>query len=209
MYYHCLSLRYVEYGTVLPHDDPTGWNRPAYAWLGRHCGYFPQIWLSRADIDMTGYRTSLSARINRGRLRRTKKDSILFGFDQIHGFPIEHEFWSLYVLNAGLRVDPNRPEDIDKELLVSLEWSLRDAMAERGENLDPEFDRWDILWKQVRPDLAEFLRTHVFIECGQYVVPSLNLKTAKRIICRNERQKKALREKGFIEDRIEIRNMPR
>jgi len=40
-------------------------------------------------------------------------------------------------------------------------------------------------------------------------VPSLNLKTAKRIICRNERQKKALRKKGFIEDRIEIRNMPR
>jgi len=40
-------------------------------------------------------------------------------------------------------------------------------------------------------------------------VPSTNLKTAKRIICRNERQKKALRKKGFSEDRIEVRNMPR
>jgi hypothetical protein len=49
----------------------------------------------------------------------------------------------------------------------------------------------------------------VFVERDQFVVPSLNLKTARRILCRNERQKKALRRMGFIEDRIEVRNMPR
>jgi hypothetical protein len=81
MYYHCLSLRYVEYGTILPHDDETGWNRPAYQWLGTYCGYFPQIWLSRADIGMTGYRSALRPRINRGRQRRVLKDQVLFGFD--------------------------------------------------------------------------------------------------------------------------------
>jgi len=41
------------------------------------------------------------------------------------------------------------------------------------------------------------------------VVPSLNLKTARHILCRNERQKKALRQVGFIEDRIEVRKVPR
>jgi hypothetical protein len=189
MYYHCLSLRYVEYGTILPHDDETGWNRPAYRWLGTYCGYFPQIWLSRADIGMTGYRSALRPRSNRGRQRRVLKDQVLFGFDQVHGFPVESEFWGSFALNAGLNHQVGNPADVEESLVLRLNWAVE--FADEDE------------------ETASFLRKYAFVERNQFVVPSLNLKTAKRILCRNEKQKKALRQLGFIEDRIEIRNMLR
>jgi len=211
MYYHCLSLRYVEYDTILPHDDETGWNRPAYQWLGNYCGYFPQIWLSRADIDMTGYRSALRPRFNRGRQRRVLKDQVLFGFDQVHGFPVESEFWGNFALNAGLNHEFGSPADVEESLVFHLDGAVEFAEEddETAEDFEPRIHRLAYAWREERPDLASFLRKHAFVECNQFVVPSLNLKTAKRILCRNEKQKKALRQLGFIEDRIEIRNMLR
>lgn len=207
MFYHCLSLQYVECGTIRPHEDETNEFRPAYEWLGHHCGYCPQIWLSRADIQLTGFRSAPSARLNRGRLRREVKDRVLFGFEQIHGFPIAYDFWCRFVLNTA--TDHDTVSDINDALIRGLESSLRDTIQERGDDFDARFDRLEIGWREERPDLAAFLRKHAFVERDQFVVPSLNLKTAKRILCRNERQKKALRQMGFIEDRIEVRNMPR
>ena len=58
-------------------------------------------------------------------------------------------------------------------------------------------------------DFDAFLKDYVFVDRDQVVVPSLNLKPAKVVICRDERQKKALRRMGFIEDRITIRNTRR
>ncbi|MFM8537818.1 MAG: hypothetical protein ACKOES_07095 [Planctomycetaceae bacterium] len=207
MYYHCLSLQYVVCGTILPHDDETNLNRPSYEWLGQHCGYCPQIWLSRADITLTGYRYTISPRFNRGRLRREVGGYVLFGFDQIHGFPIDYEFWWRFVLNSAL--NGQTLAEVDESLICKLEWSLQDVIQEEGDDFDPRVHRLLIGWREERPDLAAFLRKHAFVERDQFVVPSLNLKTAKRILCRNERQKKALRRMGFIEDRIEVRNMPR
>jgi len=200
-------LKYVEYGTIVPYDDETNFCRPAYEWLGQHCGYCPQIWLSRANISLTGYRNAFSDRFNRGRQRREVKDYVLFGFDQIHGFPVDYEFWWRFALNSSL--NGQRLEEIDESLTFQLEWSLQDAVEEHGDTLDPKLHRFEIAWREERPDLAAFLRKYAFVERDQFVVPSLNLKTATRILCRNERQKKALRHMGFIEDRIEIRNMPR
>lgn len=209
MYYHCLALKYVEYGTILPFDDTTNFNRPAYEWLGRYCGYCPQIWLSRADIGMTGYRRAPQPRSAGGRRRRVRQDNILFGFDQVHGFPIDYEFWWRFAMNAALNWQPWYPLDIDGMLVQRLDWSLEFAVEEYGDTLDPGFCRLEIGWREERPNLAEFLRKHAFVERDQFVVPSLNLKTAKRILCRNERQKKELRNMGFLEDRIEVRNMLR
>jgi hypothetical protein len=62
-------------------------------------------------------------------------------------------------------------------------------------------------WVDSGCNLDVFLKKYVFIEKDQVVVPSLNLKCAKTIICRNEKQKKALRRMGFIEDRIQIKNI--
>jgi len=211
MYYHCLPLKYVTHGTILPHDDPGIDNRPAYEWLGTHCGYCPQIWLSRANIDMTGYRNDARNAPISGSARRAEKDSILFGFSQISGFPAEPEFWWWGVLNTALAVTdpPMTPRDVDAGLVEYLDMSLAYDLAENAGVLDQRAHRWSIAWQHERPNLAVFLKKQVFIERDQFVVPSLNLKTAHRVFCRNERQKKVLRRMGFIEDRIEIRNMPR
>jgi hypothetical protein len=112
------------------------------------------------------------------------------------------------VLNTALNSPPGKDE-IDRWLVDRLDWWLAESTAEHGPALDPVEHRWELAWRQERPNLAEFLRRHVFVERDQVVVPSLNLKTAKRILCRNERQKKQLRRMGFIEDRMEIRAMPR
>lgn len=211
MYYHCLSLKYVEYGTILPHDDKSNEFRLGYEWLGTYCGYCPQIWLSRANIDITAYRTALSPKFNRGRSGREVQDRILFGFDQLHGFPIDLYFWERFVLNLVLNL-PNDIEllpNVDEYLIDNLERSMQDSIKEHGDELHRDLDRLEFGWREERPDLDSFLRKHAFVERDQFVVPSLNLKTAKRILCRNEQQKKALRRMGFIEDRIEIRNMPR
>jgi len=208
VYYHNLPLKYVVYGTVRPHDDPSNQFRSAYEWLGHHCGYCPQIWLSRGDISMTGYRYRVNPIGISGSVQRAERDSVLFGFDLAHGFPIDYEFWWSYVLNTALNTPPDKDE-IDRWLVAKLDRWLADSAAEHGPALDPVVHRWEIAWRQARPNLAEFLRRHVFVERDQVVVPSLNLKTAKRILCRNERQKKLLRRMGFIEDRIEIRAMPR
>jgi hypothetical protein len=208
VYYHTLPLKYVVYGTILPHDDPSNQFRSAYEWLGHHCGYCPQIWLSRGDISMTGYRSWVGSVGISGSDQRAERDSVLFGFDLIHGFPVDYDFWGFHVLNTALNSPPGKDE-IDRWLVDKLDWWLAESTAEHGPALDPVEHRWELAWRQERPNLAEFLRRHVFVERDQVVVPSLNLKTAKRILCRNERQKKQLRRMGFIEDRMEIRAMPR
>ena len=207
MYYHQLSLRYVEYGTIVPQDDESGRNRSAYQWLGHYCGYFPQIWLSRANINLTGYRSDCPRQGSGGRQRREVQDRILFGFDQIHGFPVICHFWHGFALNAALYADGF--EEINESVMNRLDCGLESAVEQNGDRLNPDWYELEIGWRDVRPNLAEFLRKYAFVERDQFVVPSLNLKTAKRILCRNERQKKALRQMGFIEDRIEVRNMPR
>jgi len=53
------------------------------------------------------------------------------------------------------------------------------------------------------PDLESANRA--VVEHDRVVVPGLDLKAAKTVVCRSERQKKALRRMGFLEDRIEIR----
>jgi hypothetical protein len=211
VYYHCLPLKYVTYGTIMPHDDPSIGNRPAYEWLGTYCGYCPQIWLSRANIDMTGYRNEARKGSVSGSFQRAERDSILFGFSQIAGFPVEPEFWWRGVLNTALLpVDPPMtPREVDAGLVHHLDMVLADELAENAGVLGQEAHRWSHAWQQERPNLTAFLQKQVFIENAQFVVPSLNLKTAQRVLCRNERQKKVLRGMGFIEDRIEIRNMPR
>ena len=53
---------------------------------------------------------------------------------------------------------------------------------------------------------GEWMQQFLLSKEDQVVVPKLNLKSAKRIFVRSERQKKQLRKLGFIEDRIEFRN---
>lgn len=189
MYYHCREMKYTEYGKVLPPPISSydGWEefRKLYEWLGKHCGYCPQIWLSRSRSVLTGYK----------RKPCFDDDWVMFGFDTIKGFPIHFDRWEFLMCELMGR------QDIGKHIDEFLEFYKEDG---KDEPLDQEFEY--LLEYRVLGE-KRFLEKHLFIEHDQVVVPSLNLKVAKEIICRNEKQKKKLRKMGFIEDRIKIKNL--
>jgi len=208
MYYHSCPLKYVEYGKVFPHRDEDNWLLPTYEWLSNYCGYSPQIWLSRSTSCITGYRSSNALKKREKVIRNRKNtkignDSVLFGFENIQGFPLNYEVWSL-VLHIIIGSDSDG-KDISKTNKIITEtldqyakWSKDDNSLEEDEVLAS--------WDKNR-DLDSLLKKHLFVEKDQVVVPSLNLKSAKKIICKNEKQKKKLRKMGFIEDRIIIKNL--
>ena len=204
MYYHCRPIKYVEYGKVFPYKDEDNWLLPCYEWLGRHCGYSPQVWLSRSTSCITGYR-------NNNRLKKSKfviskrseakisNDSVLFGFDIVKGFSVSYRPWEM-ILNALINEDAFEKQD--KAIEIMFNSIVQDC---KNENEDPEGEIAD--WVSSGCNLETYLKQYLFQEVDQIVVPALNLKSAKKIICHNEKQKKKLRHMGFIEDRITIRNL--
>ncbi len=181
MYYRCRELNYVTYGKVFPAplESLDKDFSQAYRWLGKYCGFFPQVWLSRSVSTITG--------------ARYFSENILFGFEHIQGFPVSYDHWCfmLNMLSKGAS---------DRSIAQYFAEIIRDLKAE-GEESDSILKDWEN-----SRNLDDYLQRYVFVERDQVVVPSLNLKAAKRIICRNERQKKKLRQMGFIEDRIRIQN---
>lgn len=205
MYYHKRSLKYVEYGKVFPPPDEKVWDflAPAYKWLGHYCGYCPQVWLSRSNLSITGYKSSRMLKKRQHVIQKRSdvkeaNDSVLFGFDVIKGFPVSYKYWEMILMFLH---DKKTLENINKEITLELNQITREC------KLDKCMDEETIAWDRCNGDLNLFLQKYLFIEEDQVVVPSLNLKSAKQIICKDERQKKELRRMGFIEDRIKIKNI--
>jgi len=146
---------------------------------------------------------------------RGKKGTILFGFDYIKGFPVSHLAWCIFIEALGkYRMMQDMYEEND--VLECTEEALARGLDEQIGSDPEECFFWADTEGYGMPlyrdwvahhDLERLLRDHLFIETDQVVVPSLNLKSAKLIICGNEKEKKHLRRLGFIEDRIEIRNV--
>ena len=206
MYYHCRPLKYVTYGKVFPYKGEDSWLMPCYKWLGNYCGYAPQIWLSRSTSDITGFRVfnALKKRksvISKRSETKIRNDSVLFGFENIKGFPVDYDFWCS-LLNDLMNIKATNIEEVNKALIKRLDQSV--VWAKKEDYFDE--DEFSKGWDETR-DLDVFLKKYLFIEKDQVVVPALNLKSAKKIICRDERQKKKLRKMGFIEDRIHIKNL--
>ena len=205
MYYHCRPLKYVEYGKVFPPPDPDPHYLPAYRWLGHYCGYCPQVWLSRCDVGMTGYLNRIAVKGRKYRGMRDDKDGILFGFDLIRGFPVDYEFWAGHFLGGAICRPNASVAEMTKYTAGWLDEWLVMLKEEDPIGYVASASPLAAAWRRHRPDFNAFLKGYVFVEHDQVVVPSLNLKSAKVVICRDERQKKALRRMGFIEDRIEIK----
>jgi len=207
MYYHSDALKYIKYGKILPYRDDSDWLSVAYKWLGFYCGYYPQVWLSRSQSSLTGFRCSGTIKKSkRSASRRSQikmhRDVALFGFENIKGFPVDYDIWSS-LLNGLINEDfDSNKEQLDKAVSEYLDRHKKWAIE--GEYIDEASDLKD--WCG---DLDAYLNKHLFVEKNQVVVPSLNLKSAKKIICRNDKQKKTLRRMGFIEDRIDVRNVAR
>lgn len=195
MFYHCRELRFVKYGKVRPHFDPNHEFNALYKWLGFYCGYFPQVWLSQANAFITGFRNKMS---------RSTRDEVLFGFEICKGFPVSYEQWCLLLvpLQRYTESKDHSKENLDRMIMEDLS-RLSQSMREM-ENCTEEDDP---LWGC--ETLEDWLNKKLFVPKDQFVLPALNLKAAKQIICRNERQKNALRRMGFIDDRIHVTNFAR
>jgi len=213
MYYHCRPLKYVEYGKVFPPPLDTYDESSVclYKFISHYCGFFPQVWLSRSHSAITGIKRKpilkrISMYVKEPGLRshlKISQDKVLFGFDLIVGFPVSYNHWE-FMMNPLFRCfeDPDNWEKQIKEITETFNRYI-DYYKEDNEPLDGEIKDW----VDSGCNLDVFLKKYVFVENDQVVVPSLNLKAAKQIICRDERQKKALRKMGFIEDRIKIKNI--
>lgn len=191
MFYHTRPMKFVTYGKVYPppreyyeteekHDIDF---LRMYDWLGHHCGFSPQIWLSRSQQRLTGYY----------RRNESKDDWVLFGFEHIIGFPVDYAKWE-FLMCEIMNPKPNIAKMINE---------IKTDIIAEGDNKDHHYDylfEYDTLGEN------DWLKKYLFVEHDQVVLPSLNLKSAKKIVCRNERQCKQLRRMGFIDDRIEIRN---
>jgi hypothetical protein len=127
---------------------------------------------------------------------------VLFGFDIIKGFPVDYTVW-VYRVNGLMNTGPFRSFEESNKVMVA---NLDDFSLWCRENACLDEQPMAADWSRDR-DLGRILAQWLFKERDQVVVPALNLKAAKRIICRDERHKKVLRRMGFIEDRIEIRNV--
>jgi len=214
MYYHCRPLKYVVYGKVDPPPEEYAdeYFLDLFKWLGCYCGYCPQIWLSRSHNRITGFKRDILLKKSRSIMRkrqdaRLKKDSVLFGFENIQGFPVSYDHWEYIMImfcNNGAFKEKNLKKENEfltnkiNEFIIS---GKKEGFGE--EDMGVETKNWVASGR----NLDVFLKNHLFVEKDQVVVPSLNLKSAKQIICRDEKQKKRLRQMGFIEDRILIKNI--
>lgn len=211
MYYHCRPIKYVVYGKVQPPPiELLDEFRFLYKWVGNYCGYYPQVWLSRSRQNITGIKNNRQIKKSKyvKRKRQESKisnDSVLFGFDIIKGFPISFEHWEM-IMGPLFNCDKTF-QDQNKSIVEFMNSILKDYKidCEKYGYDDPEPSLRD--WEKSGCNLDSYLKDYVFKEVDQVVVPSLNLKAAKKIICHDEKQKKKLRNMGFIEDRIQIRNL--
>ena len=181
MFYHSRELEHVVYGRVKGFVEKGDWLISAYRWLGSYCEFYPQVWLSRSSSNITG--------------KRRRDNGVLFGFDYIKGFPVDLGEWE----NVLSSLTDERRD------IKSFEKRIIEYFKETHELDDKEGLMGEDRIFPVR-DYEEWRDKYLFVENDQVVVPRLNLKSAKEIICRNERQRKLLRKMGFIEDRIKIMN---
>lgn len=190
MFYHARELKYVKYDKVFPAPEEKidDFYKGAYRWLGKYCGFYPQIWLSRSKSCYTGYKN------------KNKDPRIMFGFEYIKGFPLDYGNWCMVL--GRLANCKDSVKNGDNEIIKDMNKMLK---VYEEEKLDLNEDKMLYMWNETK-DLQKTLESKLFIENDQVVVPSLNLKSAKVVYCRDEKQKKVLRKMGFIEDRVKILN---
>lgn len=210
MYYHAHDLKYTVYGKIYPAPLETidEYFLKPYQWLGKYCFYFPQIWLGKKSC-ITGYKCKVKEKKRKFfGARKNFEPNVMFGFDIVKGFPVDFDIWC-YCLNPlmGCKDPVKEGDDVIKK---SMDEYMEDFKKDPYEPYNGDIEKLskdDILYKWIHSkNYEDFLSKYFFIENDQVVVPSLNLKAAKQIFCRNEKQIKILRHMGFIQDRIKILN---
>jgi hypothetical protein len=186
-YHHIVPFHRVKYDVIVPvreySDDQ--WFIPAYEWLHDRLGFWPLFVAVGipSDVSMTGYQsnwrrflggTFQGKRYNKIYVKKGEAPNyVLFSFRHVEGVFTDYMSWH-FVLGAR----GNRPqEDVtDNECrqLFKKSWPR---------------SRW---LHKARKERSEV----------QLIAPSLDLRTACRIWCRNKATKKALEKMGFRNVRV-------
>jgi hypothetical protein len=202
MFYHCRPLKYVTYGKVCGCPEPDEFLSPSYRWLGQHCGFCPQVWLSRSQSAITGFRPWMGmSKKAWTKVKRQRKD-VLFAFDPVVGFPVDYDMWHMIISGASAYEGKFGPIKDKTDAKMFERWFWKDMAEYDRENPGPPEE----MLTHGLDSVDKWLKQLLFVERDQVVVPSLNLKAAKQVFCQDERTKGELRKMGFIEDRIRIRN---
>ena len=173
--------------------------RRAYEWLGREVGFAPMIWLSRSQRCLSAF--------------RERKSDVCFGFDIMPGaVPLDYGVWS-DILHTFMRAHssqvgspPSSDKSRDDDGMLERSFSDFVSYLKTEDSFpiarEPHWAHWD-----AHHNLRDLLDRYLFVLNDQVILPRLNLKSAKEIWVRNDRQKKKLRGMGFIEDRIKVRRI--
>jgi hypothetical protein len=204
MYYHARPFKYVVYGKVEGNPDPGDPDFEAvYRWLAAKCGYFPQVWLSRSHSIITGMRETAGGRKVVQKARKSDGDQVMFAFQDIQGFPVAYDPWH-WVMGPVMGWNARNPGSVE-DSIEEIDRKIWKGMVEIDHENERAGDEDPYIATRGCRSFEEWLDKVLFVKMDQVVVPSLNLKAAKKVYCKNEKQKKSLRKMGFIEDRIEIR----
>ena len=116
-----------------------------------------------------------------------KSSKVLFGFKFVNGFPVKYDAWMIF-LGILINLDTNNFRYIDERLVEEL-----DIMERDGET------RWSHCH-----NLDNYLKSYVFVNDDQFVVPSLDLRQSQTIVCSDEAQRGNLIRKGFQGSKIKV-----
>jgi len=213
MYFYKRSIKYVVYDEVYPLEGDKILF-PAYKWLGNYCGYCPQIWLMKGDIISKSnivFNIKDSKILNKYKNLMQKRseikednDNIVFEFNSIKGFCVSFQYWEfllMFLLDNQCPINESLI-DINKFIKKQINEIIRNCFM--NNIAIQRFCSGLQAWHSCLGKIDLFLERYLFAEADQIVVPSLDLRIANRIICKDKEQKEKLCQMGFLENRITI-----
>jgi len=115
MYYYAGDIEEVFCGRIRPRLEKDSLLETAYRWLGRHCGFFPPLWVSRNQNKLVGY--------------NIESQKVLFGFKRMNGFGVIYDEWiTLVGILANLKTSSFYY--VDQVLFEELQILEKDGMVD-------------------------------------------------------------------------------
>lgn len=186
MYHRCMELEHIVFGEIVPRRDFEKHDfQYALDWLENEVGFYP-LFLgfgeTEDDIGITGYQNQWRVRIS-----STFKDGKISGeYRKKCEFP-NHVLFSF--------------DELEGVFLDYDYWHI--VLNSTGTEITEQEKRWIFKYSWDKNKWKRKARTNP--GTVQFVVPRLDLRTSKRIFCRNNRTRNLLEEMGF--NNVEVKRI--
>ena len=108
MFFYACDISEVRHCRIKAQISSSDIGFSAAKWLSHHCGFFPQIWLSRRQDKLSGYNPYA-------------KPKVLFGFNKMYGFPVKYDEWQ-QILGILLNTRWGGKQFLDRRIDTDLSW---------------------------------------------------------------------------------------